>query len=42
MRVAARRSSQLTVGLLGAFSLLVGLAVAPTLAYYASADPRVL
>jgi len=42
MRVAARRSAQLTVGLLGAFGLLVGLAVAPTLAYYASADPRVL
>jgi uncharacterized protein len=42
MRVAARRSAQLTVGLLGAFGLLVGLAVAPTLAYYASADPRAL
>ena len=42
MRVAARRSAQLTVGLLGAFGLLIGLAVAPVLAYYASADPRTL
>ena len=42
MRVAARRSAQLTVGLLGAFGLLIGLAVAPVLAYYASADPRML
>ncbi len=41
-RVAARRSAQLTVGLLGAFGLLIGLAVAPALAYYASADPRAL
>jgi uncharacterized protein len=42
MRFAARRSAQLTVGLLGAFGLLIGLAVAPVLAYYASADPRTL
>jgi FtsH-binding integral membrane protein len=42
MRVAARRSAQLTVGLLGAFGLLIGLAVAPVLAYYASMDPRAL
>jgi FtsH-binding integral membrane protein len=42
MRVAARRSAQLTLGLLGAFGLLIGLAVAPTLAYYASADPSAL
>ena len=42
MRVAARRSAQLTVGLLGAFGLLIGLAVAPALAYYASMDPRAL
>jgi modulator of FtsH protease len=42
MRVAARRSAQLTVGLLGVFGLLIGLAVAPALAYYASADPRAL
>jgi modulator of FtsH protease len=42
MRAAARRSGQLTVGLLGAFGLLIGLAVAPVLAYYASADPQTL
>jgi len=42
MRFTARRSAQLTVGLLGAFGLLIGLAVAPVLAYYASVDPRAL
>jgi FtsH-binding integral membrane protein len=42
MQFAARRSQQLTVGLLGAFRLLVGLAVAPTVAYYGSMDPRAL
>ena len=42
MRFAARRSSQLTVGLLGGFGLLIGLAVAPTIAYYGSMDPRAL
>jgi len=42
MRFAARRSLQLTVGLLGAFGLLIGLAVAPTVAYYGSMDPRAL
>ncbi len=42
MRFAARRSLQLTVVLLGGFGLLIGLAVAPTVAYYASADPRAL
>jgi len=42
MRFAARRSAQLTTGLLAAFGLLIGLAVAPVLAYYASADPRAL
>ena len=42
MRFAARRSMELTVGLLGAFGLLIGLAVGPTVAYYASADPRAL
>src|SRR5208282_4925639 len=34
MRFAARRSARLAVGLLGAFGLLIGLAVAPTVAYY--------
>jgi uncharacterized protein len=42
MRFAARRSPQLTVGLLAAFGLLIGLAVAPTIAYYGSMDPRAL
>jgi FtsH-binding integral membrane protein len=42
MRFAARRSRELTVGLLGAFGLLIGVAVAPVLAYYTSADPRAL
>jgi uncharacterized protein len=42
MRFAVRRSVPLTVGLLGAFGLLIGLAVAPTVAYYGSMDPRAL
>ena len=42
MRFAARSSHQLTVGLLAAFGLLVGLAVAPTIAYYGSMDPTAL
>jgi len=42
MRFAAKRSVQLTVGLLVAFGLLIGLAVAPTVAYYGSMDPRAL
>jgi modulator of FtsH protease len=40
MRFAARRSMQLTVGLLGAFGLLIGLGTGPTVAYYADADPQ--
>jgi len=39
MRFAARRSAQLTIGLLAAFGLLIGLAVAPTVAYYGDMDP---
>jgi FtsH-binding integral membrane protein len=42
MRAAARRSAQLTTGLLGAFGLLTGLAVAPVLANYAGMDPSAL
>src|SRR6266516_549359 len=42
MRFAARSSLQLTVGLLGAFGLLIGLAVAPTVAYYGSMNPQAL
>ena len=33
MQFAVRRSAQLAAGLLGAFGLLLGLAVAPTVAY---------
>ena len=42
MRFAARRSVPLTVGLLAVFGLLIGLAVAPTIAYYGSMDPSAL
>ena len=42
MQFAVRRSVPLTVGLLGAFGLLIGLAVAPTVAYYGSMDPQAL
>jgi FtsH-binding integral membrane protein len=42
MQFTVRKSLNLTVGLLGAFGLLMGLAVAPTLAYFASADPHAL
>src|ERR1700742_1323693 len=42
MRFTARRSTPATTGLLGVFGLLIGLAVAPTVAYYGSMDPRAL
>ena len=42
MNFAARRSMQLTVALLCAFGVLMGLALAPVLAYYASTEPRAL
>ena len=42
MRFAVRRSVPLTVGLLAAFGLLIGVAVAPTVAYYGSLDPLAL
>jgi modulator of FtsH protease len=42
MQFAAHRSVPVTVGLLCAFGLLIGLAVAPTVAYYAHADPQAL
>jgi modulator of FtsH protease len=42
MQFAARRSQQLTIGLLGAFGLLTGLALAPVLAAYASLEPQAL
>src|SRR3954463_588790 len=38
MNVAVQRSEQLAVGLLFGFGLLLGLAVAPTIAYYIGAD----
>jgi FtsH-binding integral membrane protein len=40
MNLAAQRSEQLAVGLLFGFGLLLGLAVAPTIAYYLDADPQ--
>src|SRR5262245_3891137 len=40
MRFAVRRSLPLTIGLLAAFGLLMGLALAMTLVYYASANPK--
>jgi modulator of FtsH protease len=40
INAATRRSEQLAVGLLFAFGLLLGLAVAPAVASYAGADPQ--
>jgi FtsH-binding integral membrane protein len=40
MNRTVRQSEQLTLGLLFGFGLLVGLATAPTIAYYATADPE--
>ena len=40
MNLTVRQSTQLTLGLLFGFGLLVGLATAPTIAYYANAAPR--
>jgi len=40
MNAAVGRSEQLAVGLLFAFGLLLGLAVAPTLVSYVDADPQ--
>jgi len=42
MQFAARRSRELTIGLLALFGLFIGLGVAPTLSYYASQDPQAL
>ncbi|MEU7903805.1 Bax inhibitor-1 family protein [Actinoplanes sp. NPDC049118] len=42
MQFTVRRSRQTTVGLLAAFGLLMGVAIAPTLVYYASTDPQAL
>jgi modulator of FtsH protease len=40
LNFAAQRSEELAVVLLFAFGLLIGLAVAPTISYYASTDPK--
>jgi FtsH-binding integral membrane protein len=40
IRMATQRSEQLAIGLLLGFGLLMGLAVAPTIAAYASTDPQ--
>jgi uncharacterized protein len=42
MNFAVRRSRQLTVALLAAFGLLIGLAMAPVLLYYAGTNPQAL
>ena len=42
MNFAVRRSRQLTVGLLAAFGLLIGLGMAPVLLYYADTNPQAL
>jgi uncharacterized protein len=40
MNLAAQRSDGLAVLLLFGFGLLIGVATAPTLSYYAGADPQ--
>jgi FtsH-binding integral membrane protein len=40
MNAAVRRSEQLAVALLYGFGFLLGLAIAPTIAYYVNADPQ--
>jgi len=40
MRFAIRSSEQLAIALLFGFGVVIGLAVAPTIAYYASTDPQ--
>lgn len=42
MQFAARRSREVTVVLLGAFGLMMGIAISPTLVYYATTDPKAL
>jgi modulator of FtsH protease len=42
MNFTVRRSARLTVVLLVGFGLLMGLALAPTLAYYAGTNPKAL
>jgi modulator of FtsH protease len=40
MRYATERSEQLTIGLLFGFGVLIGLAVAPTIAFYTKTEPQ--
>ena len=42
LNVAVRQSEQLAVGVLFGFGILIGLAMAPTLSYYASVNPEAL
>jgi FtsH-binding integral membrane protein len=42
LQAAVRRSTAAAVALLATFGVLMGLAVAPTLAYYAAVDPTAL
>jgi hypothetical protein len=42
LNLAAQRSEQMAVTLLFAFGVLIGLAVSPTIGYYASTDPKVV
>jgi FtsH-binding integral membrane protein len=42
LNFAVRQSEQLALGLLFGFGLLIGLAVAPTVAYYANTDPQIV
>jgi uncharacterized protein len=42
MNFAVRRSAGLTTGLLLAFGLLLGVALAPTLTFYAATSPQIL
>ena len=40
LNVAIQRSEQLAIGLLFGFGVVIGLATAPTIAYYASTNPQ--
>jgi FtsH-binding integral membrane protein len=42
LNLAAQRSEQMAVTLLFVFGVLIGLAVSPTISYYASTDPKVV
>jgi modulator of FtsH protease len=42
LNVAAQRSEGAAIGLLFAFGVIMGLATAPTIAYYASTDPQIV